>query len=352
MSIELRCSQCDTLLRVPDGSEGRQTRCPSCQVMLRVPGTSPSQYPDSQYPGEGGGGYPPGGAASAEREANPFMAPTTTPQTSGMGSSPFAGSAPAQLDLGDLLSQSWDLFTRNIGQCLGGWLIVTLGWGIPMMLAVGVMTFAVLLSSNGMKNDEVALLVGIPLGLMCAVVIGFIYSWLSVGWLRFILSVARTGSGDFGLIFSGGDGMMSYFFSGILMSLAITLGYAACIVPGVILLVMFSQRGWLIADRGLGALDSLGQSNNITNGHKLYLFLLFVLQMVVGFALGFVPYVGPILNLLLVQPYFFVVFAATYLTLTGQPVMRYRPLSQPFAPAAPPIGGAPGGTSPPPPDFG
>jgi LSD1 subclass zinc finger protein len=382
MPIELRCSQCDTLLRVPDGSEGRETRCPSCNTMLRIPGTSASQYPDSQYGdsaagqsaagqsaapgGAAGAAHIPPGGRSPEQEANPFSSPTTSPETVQPGSSPFATGPPAHLDLGDLLGRSWDIYKGNIGLCLGSLLVVSMLTGFVLAIGVAVTALIAALASGGFNNDEVAVIVAIPVGLVCALGAGMVYSWLTVGLLRFNTTLSRTGVADFGLVFSGGDGMFTFLLSGILMSLAIGLGYAFCIVPGVIVSLIFSQRGWLIADRRLGVMDSLSMSNQITNGHKLNLFLLFLLQGVVGFMLGLIPYVGPFINLLLVQPYFFVVFATVYLTLTGQPTIRYTQAAQPMmaAPVSPAAaqpgmgqqgGGQSGGdtgTAPPPPDFG
>jgi hypothetical protein len=263
------------------------------------------------------------------------------------------------LDLGDLLGRAWDIFQRNIGLCLGSLLIASILTGFVVLIGIGVTVLFAALASGGFDNEEVAAIVAIPVGLVCALGAGIVYSWLTVGLLRFNVTLGRTGVADFGLVFSGGDGMFTFLLSGILMSLAALLGYAFCIIPGIIVVLVFSQRGWLIADRRLGIVESLSVSNQVTRGHKLNLFLLFLLQGVVGFMLGLIPYVGPFINLLLVQPYFFVVFATTYLTLTGQPVVRYTPATLPMM--APPVypgaaqpGGninAGGGTAPPP-DFG
>ena len=38
MPIEFHCSGCQTLLRVPDGSAGRQAKCPQCDRLLDIPG--------------------------------------------------------------------------------------------------------------------------------------------------------------------------------------------------------------------------------------------------------------------------------------------------------------------------
>jgi len=37
MPIEFRCDQCNTLLRTPDDTAGKQAKCPSCGAILPVP---------------------------------------------------------------------------------------------------------------------------------------------------------------------------------------------------------------------------------------------------------------------------------------------------------------------------
>lgn len=37
MTIEFRCSQCNQLLRVPEGAAGKNARCPKCQALMVVP---------------------------------------------------------------------------------------------------------------------------------------------------------------------------------------------------------------------------------------------------------------------------------------------------------------------------
>jgi hypothetical protein len=43
MSIEFHCTICRRLLRVPDGTSGRQARCPGCGGLLIVPADVPSE---------------------------------------------------------------------------------------------------------------------------------------------------------------------------------------------------------------------------------------------------------------------------------------------------------------------
>lgn len=44
MSIEFNCSACGKLLRVPEGSGGKQARCPHCSTVMRIPQASSDAF--------------------------------------------------------------------------------------------------------------------------------------------------------------------------------------------------------------------------------------------------------------------------------------------------------------------
>lgn len=71
MPIEFRCSSCNKLLRVPDGSEGKKAQCPDCQAILEIPVVAteaPTSSPFGAAPGPTGFDPPPA-------SDNPFESP-------------------------------------------------------------------------------------------------------------------------------------------------------------------------------------------------------------------------------------------------------------------------------------
>lgn len=76
MSIEFNCNACGKLLRVPEGSAGKQARCPHCSTVMRIPTASSgpfeteSSQTDTAAPGPETGD--PFGASGAD---NPFDDP-------------------------------------------------------------------------------------------------------------------------------------------------------------------------------------------------------------------------------------------------------------------------------------
>jgi len=82
MPIEFRCSECDSLLRTPDGSGGQTAQCPRCGARMPIPGPPSAQSRPGGEPSTGeqadvGRASP---FAAAERgeadQANPYASPS------------------------------------------------------------------------------------------------------------------------------------------------------------------------------------------------------------------------------------------------------------------------------------
>lgn len=63
MAIEFNCSACGKLLRVPEGSGGKQAKCPHCTAVMKVPGDAGG--------GAGGGGAP----SASDPPSSPWKEP-------------------------------------------------------------------------------------------------------------------------------------------------------------------------------------------------------------------------------------------------------------------------------------
>ncbi|NIL96163.1 MAG: hypothetical protein GTO62_03225 [Planctomycetales bacterium] len=94
------------------------------------------------------------------------------------------------------------------------------------------------------------------------------------------------------------------------------VGLVLCIVPGVILALMFSQFYFLILDRRLGVMDSLSYSNQIMQGNKLTLFAIILVTILLGAAVV-VCTCG--VGLLAVLPFLGLLYPVVYLAITAQP---------------------------------
>ncbi len=95
MPIEFRCSDCGKLLRVPDGTAGKQAMCPACGATLTVPTPefAPPPAPAGAAPPQGGpsepGFAPPGGPPGSETP-NPYQSPSPYSAAVPPPASPYA----------------------------------------------------------------------------------------------------------------------------------------------------------------------------------------------------------------------------------------------------------------------
>lgn len=96
MPVQFNCTTCQSVIRTPDGSEGKQARCPKCNTIVTVPGGAVpppatgnlwGEMPSSPPPGPPGGfppsNYPPpGGYSPPAPQFNPYAAPAYGPSAS------------------------------------------------------------------------------------------------------------------------------------------------------------------------------------------------------------------------------------------------------------------------------
>jgi uncharacterized membrane protein len=310
MPIEFRCHRCQRLLRTADDSAGKQTKCPECGTILDIPlpGVlgAPPPLPSDATSG--------GGTGAAAPAANPYASPTTA--THGAALAEIArGYQPTTIDVGDILNRTWTIFTTNLLQLLLGTLIligVSLAMAIPVTIlgAIGV-GVGVAVSNQG--NEPVGVMIIVLTVVVMVLAIIVVSTWIQGGLLLWVLKIARGEPNRYGDIFGGGPYFARLLGGGLLVALAFYLGLALCIVPGIFVAIIFSQFVWLVLDRDTGALESLSLSNQLTVGNKLNLFLILLLAFVIHLVASFIPLAG-----LFSVPFIVLLFAVTYLRITGQ----------------------------------
>ncbi|MDJ0512838.1 MAG: YciC family protein [Methyloceanibacter sp.] len=72
-----------------------------------------------------------------------------------------------------------------------------------------------------------------------------------------------------------------FFATSLLTSLAVGLGLVLLIIPGLIAMVLFMFSNFLVVDHGMGPLQALKRSVEITKGNRLPLFWFFVLTVLI-----------------------------------------------------------------------
>lgn len=294
MPIEFLCTQCGKMLRVPDGSAGKQAKCPQCGAVLPIPSEAAAPA--------GAISPPPPPLAPAPRPldmANPYQSPAVpVPERAVAGGE----LTPTLIDMGDVMSRTWAIYKAN-------WLSAT-AVVVLVMMASGVVFGLIALLSAAVSQDENAQkLISTPVFLVLGVVVG-------VGVLSYFIKLARGEPAEVSDLASGTRLFASAAGVGILSWIAVTIGTILFIIPGIIAQLMFSQSFAFVADRQLGAVDAMRASMQFTRGNKL---TLFAMNLVVGIGGSILGCATCGLGFLVLYPYMAILMAVTYLTMTGQP---------------------------------
>ncbi|HTX29593.1 MAG TPA: hypothetical protein VME19_21520 [Streptosporangiaceae bacterium] len=118
--------------------------------------------------------------------------------------------------------------------------------------------------------------------------------------------------------------------AGILAAIAIGIGFALIIVPGLILITLWAVFVPVIVIEGSGALASFGRSRELVRGRAWHVFgtlvlvwiILFVVDIILGVIFSFVPYairsgLASVISGTLVAPFIALVVTMMYYRLSG-----------------------------------
>ena len=113
------------------------------------------------------------------------------------------------------------------------------------------------------------------------------------------------------------DGFFNYLVAGIIFGIAVFVGLLLCIIPGIIVAVVFMFFGYgIVQQPDLGAVDSLKRSAEITKGYRWQLFGLAILLALINFVGLLACGVG----ILFTYGISAIAIAYAYKTLSGQAV--------------------------------
>jgi uncharacterized membrane protein len=201
------------------------------------------------------------------------------------------------LSIGDAISYGWRGFWKNIAPLIVG----------TIALVVVHVVFGIL----SVIFDSVVLQIIIRL-------IGYVVSLLVVlGLLRMALQVTAGESPDTNNL-TNTNAWGTYIGASIIFAIVSSIGFALCIIPGIIVYVFWGFYGFVIADRGegVGVGEAFSRSVEITAGNRWQLFGLGILLVLINFVGALLCGVG----LLFTYGITAVTGAYAYRTLSGQPV--------------------------------
>jgi len=149
------------------------------------------------------------------------------------------------------------------------------------------------------------------LGWIVSLVLG---AGISFSFLKNILNICRGEKIDFMVLAKVNPTTIIYFFVlMVIMNIVLTIGYILLIIPGIILTLMLIAAPFLVIDRDMDPMAAIKESINMTNGHKMNLFVgLFVSTLVASILSVF------IITLIFTIPMMLLIYVYPYLLLTGQ----------------------------------
>ncbi|HTQ07795.1 MAG TPA: hypothetical protein VMI54_28265 [Polyangiaceae bacterium] len=267
------------------------------------------------------GGYPPGGYGPPGYGPPGGMGGGFTPPPGGYGPPgaivPGAGAGPAWTPL-EAIGFGWNVVMKHYAAIALPIVVGMLIYAIPTDSAYFGGAFAIGMFDNppSVARDAIPLMSGALASgvLVVALLIG---SFIFAGMLSLALKAARGQPTSFGDVFAGGPLFVQFFVGSLLFGIAYTLGAVLCIVPGIFVAIAFSLFPFLIIDQGLSGVDALKQSWEMTKGHRLNIFLFWIVAMFVYLLGSLACGLGA---LFISAPVIYVAMAWVYLRIKGEAV--------------------------------
>lgn len=211
------------------------------------------------------------------------------------------GGAPGSISVGDAVSYGWNAYWKNVGTLV--------------VIAIVVLAINIVVGLIAQATGSVA-------GQIIVQFIGFFASMLiSLGWIRVSLEVTSGVKPEVGDLFKF-DGYGPYILASLLFALGFYVGLILCIIPGIIFAVAFGFYGFVIAERGegVGVMDSLKESADLTRGNRWQLFGLGIVLLLINFVGALLCGIGLIFTLGIT----IIAWAYVYRTLRGETVAAWQ----------------------------
>jgi phage FluMu protein Com len=316
LTIEFSCQHCGKALSTSDEKAGRKAKCPQCGEVIQVPalegaaaGTE-AEDEDELEPA------PPGERKMENCPMCGESVPASAKKCEFCGEELFADAPRGRrghqtIEAGEVISAGWKIFKAEMGMTIGGVIVAGLLNGAVQMPGMILGFIGGMAQSQG-DMDTFQMMTILQYALMPFV---YLASWyIQLGQSRLLLNIARGETAQIGDLFSGGKYFWRMAGASFLFTIMVSVGFVACIVPGILLSLMFWPYAFVLIDDDPPGIECLMRSRDVTKDNLGSVFvlglatiginLLGLLAMCVG-----VIFTGPLTALL---------FAVAYCKMTGQ----------------------------------
>ena len=236
----------------------------------------------------------------------------------------------------DVIMRTLPAFCNNLPIALGSsvlvWLIPTFISGIVFAcLVVACIIFggtAILHLKLDAGSDQIqqvihALLpvIGIVIGGTALYALTFVtvFQLVSIGWEQILLALAGGERATLSALLNlhaNKRWFWKLLVTNILATLAISVGFACFVIPGLFLSARLSLAPFLVIDRDYGPIDALKKSNELVTGYSWQILLLYLLLnctfLISALFTKLLPVLGPVLLIALIA-FYRLVLAKVYL---------------------------------------
>ena len=220
------------------------------------------------------------------------------------------GIIPNKFVISEALQFGWDTTKSNIGFFIGLLIVAGLIQYVPAIVAAIIEADA----------PDLSLIIRIASYVLSAII--------GMGLIKICLRFCDGEKGEFSDLFSCYPLFFKYLIGSILYGLIVVVGLILLIIPGIIWAIKFQFFDYLIVDKGLGPVDALEKSSEITRGVKWDLFAFGILLVIINI-LGFLCLV---VGLFVTIPVTLVAMAFVYRELLPETSQEYAPNRDPQLP--------------------
>lgn len=168
---------------------------------------------------------------------------------------------PKKFVISDAVQFRWDTTKSNIGFFIG------------LLIVAGLIQYVTDIIAAIIEADAPVLSIIIRIAaFVLSIIIG-------MGLIKIFLRFCDGEKGEFSDLFSCYPLFFKYLVGSILYGLIVSVGLILLIIPGIIWAIKFQFFDYLIVDKGLGPIDALEKSSEITRGVK---WDLFIFDMLIG----------------------------------------------------------------------
>lgn len=217
---------------------------------------------------------------------------------------------PPRLDAGSAFSYAWARFGEQWRVLVPMVLIV-----VAVSLAGMVLAVLTLLPSMGADPSSSTLVASWGAYMIVILAVTAVGLVLQAGLFRAALAVTRGEQAELAMLVSTRH-LGTYVGTVLLLSIAATVGYVLCIVPGLAVLAFGAFAPFVALDRGAGPVESIRRSVELVRSRPGEVLVVLLLTGAVYYVGSLVCYVGLLVSL----PVALLMLAFTYRLLAGEPV--------------------------------